>query len=126
MRVVPLSPLPFGPSLPMRLARIAHTSLPRLAWTFRVEPRPCCDAAGPIATENVACWREAQHLPNGFIATLAQQWPQGQLPLERNLGMEIYVDTLLAGSQIGERLPLANRRIDEERRVAGLQLDLSA
>ena len=105
---------------------MAHTILPRLAWTFRVVPRPWCQQVGPIGTENVACWREAQHLPNGFIAELAEQWPQGQLQLQRNLGMEIYIDTLLGGSQIGERLPLANCRIEEERCAAGMALDLSA
>ena len=126
MKVCPISPLPFGPSLARRLERISHTILPRLAWTFRVEPRPSCYNVGPIATEGFFAWRQAQHLPNGFIAELAEQWPQGQLQIQRNLGMEIYIDTLLAGSQIGERLPLANRRIDEEQRVVGLELDLSA
>ena len=125
MRVVPISPLPFGPSLPRRLERIAHTILPRLAWTFRVVGRPWCDQAGPIDTESRRCFREAQHLPNGFISGLAAQWPQGELQLERNLGMEIYIDTLLAGSQIGEVMPLANRRIEEERCLAGLTLDLT-
>jgi hypothetical protein len=126
MKVCPISPLPFAPSLARRLERISHTILPRLAWTFRVEPRPSCYNVGPIATESFFAWRQAQHLPNGFIAELAEQWPQGQLQIQRNLGMEIYIDTLLAGSQIGERLPLANRRIDEEQRVIGLELDLSA
>ena len=129
MKVVPLSPLPFAPSLAMRLSRIAHTVLPRLAWTFKIEPRPEFQygfGVGPIATENFGGWREAQHLPNGFIAELAEQWPQGQLQLQRNLGMEIYIQTLLAGSQIGEVLPLANARIDETERIAGVELDLSA
>ena len=125
MKVLPLSPLPFAPSLSMRLSRIAHTILPRLAWTFRVEPRPGCGQVGFIGTESFDGWREAQHLPNGFVSGLVQQWPQGQLQLARNLGTEIYIQTLLAGSQIGERLPLANRRIDEEQHVLGLELDLS-
>ena len=125
MKVVPISPLPFGPSLPARLERIAHTILPRLAWTFRVVPRSYFNV-GNIASESLSGWREAQRLPNKFIETLAEQWPQGQLQLLRNLGMEIYINTLVAGSQIGEVLPLANTRIEDERVVAGLVLDVSA
>ena len=126
MKVVPLSPLPFAPSLSMRLSRIAHTILPRLAWTFHVVPRPDSAVLAPIGTESFQGWREAQHLSNGFIAEQAQLWPEGQLQITRSLGTEIYIQTLLAGSQIGERLPLANRRIDEEQRVLGLELDFSA
>lgn len=126
MKVVPISPLPFAPSLPRRLERIAHTILPRLAWTFRVVPRPWCEAIVAQIQDECLCHRDWNRLPNGLIAELAERWPQGQLQIERNLGMEIYIDTLLAGSQIGERLPLANCRIDEERCAAGLALDLSA
>lgn len=125
VKVVPISPLPFGPCLPARLSRIAHTILPRLAWTFHVVPRNYYNV-GNIATETLAGWREAQHLPNKFVETLAEQWPQGQLQIERNLGMEIYIRTLVAGSQIGEVLPLANARIEDERQVAGLAVDFSA
>lgn len=108
----------------MRLSRIAHTILPRLAWTFHVVPRSYFNV-GNIATEGLSGWREAQHLPNGFVSELAEQWPQGQLQLERNLGMEIYIKTLLAGSQIGEVMPLANQRITDDEQLAGMALDLS-
>lgn len=125
VKVVPISPLPFGPSLPARLSRIAHTILPRLAWTFRVVPRSYYNV-GNIATENFVGWREAQHLPNKFEETLAEQWPQGQLQLQCNLGMEIYIRTLVAGTQIGEILPLANARIEDDRKAAGQAVDLTA
>lgn len=129
MRVCPISPLPFGPSLHMRLSRVAHTPLGELGWTFNVMPRASDYTpyvVGNIGTEGFSGWRQAQLLPDEFIAELAEQWANGQLQIGRNLAQEIYIDTLLAGSQIGEVMPLANREIVMQDRVAGVMLDLSA
>ena len=126
MFVRPISTLSAAPLLHLRLARIARAPLARLACTFHAVPRRPCPQAGPIATEDFCCWRVAQRLPNKCTELLAEQWAVGQLQLRRSLGQAIYLDTLLAGTQIGERLPLANCAIENDQRQVGCLLDLQA
>ena len=130
MTIHPISALSAGPLLHLRLQRISHTPLARLVSSFHVVPRRPCEAgccgweAGPIGTENFKCWRPAQHLPNEFDQLQADHWQQGQLQLRRTLGQDLFLLTVLAGSDIGERMPLANCRIEEEQCAVGAALDL--
>lgn len=126
MFVRPISTLSAAPLLHLRLARIARAPLSRLACSFHVVPRFPCREAGPIATQDFCCWRVAERLPNKCTELLAEQWAVGQLQLRRNLGQAIYLNTLLAGTQIGERLPLANCAILDEQRHLGCALDVWA
>jgi hypothetical protein len=112
------APTAAAPLLWLGLQKIAHTPTPRLAVGYRLEPRcppwsaPCCC----LSVEELAARAAAGDLDR----------PQAPLPVARPLGANLLLDRLLAGGTVGEALPLANRRLECERRMAGLLLDVQA
>lgn len=87
-----------APSLFRALRKIAHTPRPRLEVGYRIVPRHDVYAHEALRTE-----------------------VRGLRPL----GNALYLDRLLAGGNVGDALPLANRRIEAlQDPTLGMQLDV--
>ena len=123
-----LGPTAAAPLLGPGLMKIARTPRARLQVGYHVVPRlgrcipaplsGCCECAPAGPAKVAAC------LP--FIPLA---WREIQVPWLRPLGVELYLDRLLAGGIVGERLPLANLICEATQREPlppGALVDLTA
>lgn len=108
-------PLAAAPLLHLTLARVARTPRARLAVGARI----CSgEPAGPV--ERLApCRRSPPQHAGEYVALVGAEWTHAQFQLRRNLGQALARDTILAGIDVGEVVPLANLCCEARLRQAG-------
>ena len=127
MRVGAIRPLAAEPVLGLGLDKIARTPRPRLEVGYRILWRPACAPHAPIPCREDLCGLAALNRPR--ISAKMGRIPGALRPAGAlaPLGLELYLDRLLAGGIVGEFLPLANERCEAGHRATpllGAALDL--
>ena len=93
----------------MALARayVRRTPVARLGIVYHIVPEP------PGRTSYVVGPGLPQNNALAYSELLNRSWPHAQLVLSRNLGQELYLDSILMGGINGEFLPMTLDRSTE-------------
>ncbi len=99
-----LSPLSAEPNLALNRAYVRRTPLARLSIVYQIDPQ--CAGSGPRAAGGCCGTRLPQNNAIAYSQLLNMSWSHAQLQLTRNLGQELYLDSILMGGVNGENLPV--------------------
>jgi hypothetical protein len=94
-----LSPLSAEPNLALARAYVRRTPLARLSIVYQIQPQYNGAVAGSAP-------RLPQNNAIAYSELLNKSWAHAQLQLSRNLGQELYMDSIIMGGIDGETLPV--------------------